>query len=150
MAQAIAVSNARTATLTPYEAQRRKSIQTSLAGLAEARQASVSAETLKLYSSQLSEYAEGDVRAACREIAHNPRKEGETAFPELGKIIWQIKVIVDERRREQRSQAQYNKCEAWFWSWVTEQVEDSGKTEQQVLDSVKVSGYIGRKARNAI
>jgi hypothetical protein len=108
----------------------------------------VSAETLKLYSAQLSEYLEDDVRSVCREIAHAPRKEGETAFPELGKIIWQLQQIVDERRRELCSQAERDRYEGWFWQWVTEQVEDTGKSEQEILDSVKVSGYTGRKARN--
>ena len=108
----------------------------------------MSAETLKLYSAKLSEYPPEDVRAVCAEIADTPRREGETAFPERGKIVSRLEQIAAERSRERYSEAQQAKTEAWFWQWVTEQVEDTGKPEQEVLDSVKVSGFTGRKARN--
>jgi len=145
---AIAISNAPTATLTPCEAQRRKSIQTCLAGLAEARQSSVSAETLKLYSSQLSGYPEVDVRLVCREIAHAARKDGETAFPELGKIVERLEAIRRSHQQKIRSIAEGEKQELWFWQWVDFEMEVTGHAEQEVLDAVRVSGYTGRKARH--
>ena len=90
------------------------------------------------------------MRAVCAELADTPRREGETAFPERGKLIAKLHEIADVRRRERRIKLQREVCEAWFWRWVDEQIEDTGKQEQEVLDSVKASGFTGRKARIAI
>lgn len=147
---AIVISNAPTAISKRRDPQRQLSALKSLTGLAEARQASVSAETLKLYSSKLSEFPEADVRAVCVEVADTPRREGETAFPERGKLVARLHEIADTRRRDLRSQQEREKQEEWFWQWVGVEIEDTGRLEQEILDSVKVAGFTGRKARNAV
>lgn len=57
------------------------------------RQASVSKETLKVYSTRLCGEAGGcartlaEIESAIISIAERPRYEGETAFPALGNIL---------------------------------------------------------------
>jgi hypothetical protein len=120
----------------------------SLLFLAEARQASLSEATLQLYAAELAAWPPEDVNKVLRAMAYIPRRDGETAFPELGQIVERIKAIGRYRRAEEQGRTERDKCEAWFWQWVSEQVEDTGKTEQAVLDGVKYPGFTGRKARN--
>lgn len=70
-----------------------------LTALATARQASVSRDTLILYTSELAEYREDDISQAIRKIAFTPREEGETAFPELGTIARTVRSFAIERNR---------------------------------------------------
>lgn len=79
-----------------------------LATMAAFRQASVSDETLDLYSAQLA--ADGialeDIEAACHEIARAERAEGETAFPDYGRLVRYCRAAAHTRyahaQREQR------------------------------------------------
>lgn len=66
-----------------------------------------------------------------------------------------LKRRADREQREQliRSQSRQHAAEAEqsFWGWVDFELRsNSNITEQALLDSVRVPGYIGRKARVGI
>ncbi len=88
---AIAAKPAPTAISTRLDVQRQLSCIKTLAGLAEARQAGVSKETLNLYSRELCEFDPADVREVVRTLAIRKRVEGETAFPALGDLLEPLK-----------------------------------------------------------
>jgi len=146
--QGIEISNAPMGFVLLQKRQRMLSILSRLAGLAEARQASVSSETLQLYSDQLSRFALEDVCTVTRQMALEPRREFETAFPALGDIAEGIRRL--EKRRRQAEQQRKQREDDWaiFWNWVDERVADTGRTEQEFLDSIRVPGYTGLKARH--
>jgi hypothetical protein len=62
------------------------------------RQATVSKQTLKVYSTRLVNEARSDARGmeavegAIIAIAERPRREGETAFPDLGTILHEVEI----------------------------------------------------------
>jgi len=72
-------------------------------------------------------------------------------FPRPDEIATEIEIQIEKveseisRGRAKRQLAAYD---ADFWVWVECQLEDNpGVTEQEFLDSVKIPGYIGLKAR---
>ena len=68
-------------------------------------------------------------------------------FPQPHDIESELDDIRRERNRVERDKRRRDDQEREFWLWVDERVADSGKSEQEVLDAVKIPGYIGRKAR---
>ena len=64
-----------------------------LTKLACFRQATIDATTLELYSSYLASENLVPLQIALARLAEKPRGEGETAFPELGRIIAEIKEL---------------------------------------------------------
>lgn len=147
---AIERSNAQTAISQRRGVQQRLSLVALLAGLAEARQANVSDRTYELYSAALSGFPEADVRALVERIARERRREGETAFPSLGQLVEPLQATAAARQRERAQRKQRESEWADFWCWVEEQKAESGRSEQEILDSIRVPGYTGLKARNAI
>jgi hypothetical protein len=146
--QEIEISNAPMGFVLLQKQQRMLSILPRLAGLAEARQASVSSETLQLYSDQLSRFALEDVCTVTRRMALEPRREFETAFPALGDIAEEIRGLEKRRRRDEQQRKQREDNLASFWNWVDERIADTGQPEQEFLDSIRVPGYTGLKARH--
>lgn len=130
---AIVARAAQTATLRPQDVQRRLSLIKTLTGLAEARQARVSEETLKLYSAHLAEYEPGDVIEVIRAMARRKRAEGETAFPALGDLIDPLDRLRDRRRAEQGKARQWAAQIADFWIWAEEWMRDTGNDETELL-----------------
>jgi hypothetical protein len=118
-----------------------------LVELAEARQASVSKETLVLYPKRLSEFELPELRAVIDEMSLEKPKKGETAFPALGDIAERLRARKARRRAVDEKGAALKELDKHFWIWVTEQSEIAGMTEQEFLDTVKTPGYAGRKAR---
>lgn len=51
----------------------------------------------------------------------------------------------DHPRRVQRAGEEVD-----FWNWVDDRVRMSGRSEQEVLDSIRLPGWTGRKARTRI
>lgn len=116
--------------------------------LAEARQASVNEPTLNLYVKKLAAWPIDSVEHVCTKMATTQRREGETAFPALGDLFEALKIhrakwaqeTADQREREYREQV--------FWNFVDDQKKTLGMSEQEVLDTIMVAGYRGRKARS--
>ncbi len=131
------------------DAQVQLSIVKLLAGLAEARQASVSDKTFRMYARHLAEFEYADVQEAVRQLARMGRADGETAFPAMGQIIDKVFAIRKIRVRDMAIKLLRDQDEADFWNWVARRIGDTGQTEQQILDSVTAPGYTGRKARAA-
>lgn len=77
-----------------------------------------------------------------------PRREGETAFPDLGTIEDAVKIEVRAKNARDRMQKMHEEQEANFWNWVDFRIEVTGKSEQEILDAVRVPGYTGRHARS--
>ena len=63
--------------------------------LAEARQAAISQQAFEVYSTQLQKYELEDIKAAITKLSLTRRREGETAFPDLGTVD---EAVMDERR----------------------------------------------------
>lgn len=76
-----------------------------LAQMAVFRCADVSAETLDLFAKRI--IADGcepaDVVKACQSFEAAPRAEGETAFPEIGRMLNTVRVFAQRRREQERS-----------------------------------------------
>jgi len=68
------------------------------------------------------------------EVAAEIDRQRETAAQEVSK---------------RRAAAELAQVEKWFWEWVDYQLEVTGMSEQEFLDTVKQPGFIGRKARSA-
>ena len=80
------------------------SLATMLAWLAQARQASLSKDTVKLYATELGDYLEQDVQAGIRRLGTTPRREGETAFPDLGTVLEAVRSARGARQRYQEAE----------------------------------------------
>lgn len=134
-----------TAISKPLDPQRRLSLVKVLTGLAEARQASVSAETLKLYSAHLCEFEPADVRDVVRTMAMRKRAEGETAFPALGDLVEPLQRLRERRREENKRVVQQQKEVEEFWRWAPEWMEFTGNDEAELLS--RFPGFKGTKPR---
>jgi hypothetical protein len=83
--------------------------------LAEARQASISAETLKVYSSRIGAYPLDDVRSAVNRLSLVKRAEGETAFPDLATLDEAVRGegrdrrIAEAKRRKRTEEEAYER-----------------------------------------
>lgn len=118
-----------------------------LVGLAEARQANVSDKAYELYSAALSKFQESDVRAVVNALALKRRGDGEKAFPALGDLVEPLENMTAQRRRQEAERKRHEAAMADFWRWVDEQMEVTGRPEQEILDSIRTPGYMGLKAR---
>jgi hypothetical protein len=120
-----------------------------LRALAEARQAVATEKTLTLYARELARFSAEDARAAVRELAMTPRREGEPAFPSLGDLVARIREREARRAMQDRSRALIAEMERDFWLWVDATLADHPEeTEQGLLDSIRTPGYRGRTARS--
>jgi len=76
-----------------------------LAQMAVYRCAEVSAETLDLFAKRI--IADGcdpaDVVKACQSFEAAPRAEGETAFPEIGRVLNAVRVFAQRRREYEQA-----------------------------------------------
>jgi hypothetical protein len=131
---AIAGRPAQTAISKPRDVQRQLSLVKTLTGLAEARQASTSSETLELYAACLSEFDEADVRDVVRAFALSKRAEGDTAFPGLGELYEPLKARKNRRLAQQREARERIEEIAQFWRVVPEWIQHTGQTEEQLLE----------------
>lgn len=127
--------------------QRQLSLVALLAGLAEARQADVSDKAYELYSAALCKYPESDVRTVIDAIAKRRRGEGEKAFPSLGDLVEPLEKMAVVKRRREAEQKRRDAEWADFWSWVDGRISETGRSEQEILDSIRTPGYRGLKAR---
>jgi hypothetical protein len=110
------------------------SLKRTLTGLAEARQASVSAETLNLYSRELCEFEPADVRDVVRTLAMRKRAEGETAFPALGDLVEPLIRLRERRQEERKRVAQEQARLDEFWQMVPGWMEITGQSEAEILE----------------
>jgi hypothetical protein len=107
----------------------------------------MSKETLKLYSAKLSSFDPRDVQEAVGKLAMEERREGETSFPALATIVSRVEAARVRRRRAEVVESEKEEDERNFWAWVDERLQDTGKDEQSFLDSLRIPGYTGLRAR---
>ena len=77
-----------------------------LVTLAEARQAPLNSTTLRVYDARLQKFALEDVQAAAQRLMETPRRDGETAFPDLPTLLAEV------RQAEKRRLSMWVKCPA--------------------------------------
>ena len=123
-------------------------VTTALLSLAEARQATISDSTLKLYSKSLVLWPTEDVFGVCADIAGKPRREGDTSFPTLGDILERLRERKRKRISENAAQRNGRELEFFFWEHIDFLKSSEGITEQQACDSIRKPGFTGRKARS--
>ncbi|WP_144312450.1 hypothetical protein [Terriglobus saanensis] len=90
-----------------------RSINRLLLTMAEARQASLSAETYLIYGKALSPFDMQDVRGAIAELAMEIRGEGQTAMPELGRVLAVAKRLRGQRLEAERQEKERREHEEW-------------------------------------
>ena len=83
--------------------QKLAEIMRALMNMATFRQATVTKDTLKLYSERLAFLELEDVLEGCKAIEGLPRDEGETAFPNLATVIHFVNI---------ENSARYNRIQA--------------------------------------
>ena len=89
------------------------------------------------------------VKNALAELRIQP---GQQFFPrpdEVATAIAQMDSAEETAFNRRKSQEILSVMQREFWNWVSEQVEFTGETEQQVLDAVRTPGFTGRKERTA-
>jgi hypothetical protein len=118
-----------------------------LTELADLRQAHVSPQTLTGYARKLEVWPVQEIHQACQNIARRPRREGETAFPALADIVSELRSQSGSNAQKDAARRNAEEIEGFFWEHVSYQMEVTGRTEQEVLDLIKVPGYTGRRAR---
>ena len=103
---------------------------------------------LELMSTLAEHYGISALKQACK----NSWLESEF-LPRPALIKREILAVIEVQREQQRRTAKQRldeENEQHFWAWIDERLadpENAGMTEQQILDTVKVPGYTGRKAR---
>lgn len=134
MDTAIAASSAQTAISTRQSVLQKLSLLKILTGLAEARQASLTPQTLKLYAAHLVDFDPDDVRSVVRALATRKRAEGETAFPALGDLVEPLSRLHTRRREDQERTLRRQAEIAEFWSMVPGWMEITGQSEEEILE----------------
>ena len=109
----------------------RETLKKLLKSLADFRQATLSPTAEDLYVKQLRGYDMRDVTQAIRDLALEPRKDFQPAFPDLGTIIGRVEAIRDNRTRVGRF-VSCGDCAAGFLILNEDgskhrRVEDSGR-----------------------
>lgn len=82
----------------PNEPSKQSRIVLLLAQLGIRRQAKLDPEDYQVFAADLSNYALGDIRTGFKNLASRPRREGETAFPDLGTMLHEIDNAARARR----------------------------------------------------
>jgi len=52
-----------------------------------------------------------------------------------------------DTRDRKLAEGYLEEMESRFWQYIDDEIAQTGKTEQEILDSIKVPGYTGLKAR---
>ncbi|MFY9939669.1 MAG: hypothetical protein WAK33_22495, partial [Silvibacterium sp.] len=104
-----------------------------LTSLAQARQAPINSETLKLYALKLSRQDLRDVNEAVGKMASQPRREGETAFPDFGTLLMHVEAARVARRVKEERDRSLEDEKTEFAAYVRFRMERWGETLEQVL-----------------
>lgn len=108
----------------------------------------MSDSTLALYVTALAKWPIDSVQNVCTKVATSPRREGETAFPALGDLLEALRMHRAAKAQDNANRLERESREQDFWDHIDYLKKTTGKSEQEVLDSIKATGYTGRKARN--
>lgn len=113
----------------------------------------MSSQTNAIYAAKLAQFPLDAVKEAIAKLAETPRQEGETAFPDLGTVLNATRAVIASRAKSDADKKRNERYEKEFWEWVDFCIGDPrgfayGLDEQTFLDTVRIAGYEGRKARN--
>lgn len=84
-----------------------------LTRLAEARQAHVGEQAYCIYAEDLMSFDFSDVRNALRSVAREPKRKFNTAFPDLGTLIEEVRKVAKRRMSANRF-VECGKCYGGF------------------------------------
>ncbi len=101
-----------------------------LTKFAERRQAQVNPSTLLTFADDLSSYQLSDIEKALLQLASVPRREGETAFPEVATIFEAVRGVIRERRAVERVEAERMRQESYRAAALREMEEDKANPEE--------------------
>jgi len=73
------------------------------------------------------------VKAAIGTIASEPRREGETAFPDLGTILAHVNAARVARRAKEKREKELKEEMVAFADYVSFRMERTGETIEQIL-----------------
>jgi hypothetical protein len=73
------------------------------------------------------------VKAGVGTIATEPRREGETAFPDLGTILTRVNAARVARRVKEKREEELEKEKADWADCVKYRIEQTGQTLEQIL-----------------
>lgn len=119
-----------------------------LAKLGIRRQAKLDAADYLVLAEDLEKFDLRDIGGGLADIAKIPRREGETAFPEIGRMK---QAIVERKLDREADEIRQMECEQWEAlkeQCERERLEDIGKprTEQEKrLDAMLAAAKVGRR-----
>lgn len=114
-----------------------------LSKLGVKRQAKLDKQDYDIYAEELVRFDLGDIDAACIDLAKYPRKDGETAFPELPRLkqaIVERKLLREaaEIRQREADEAKYRaEHPDEFMSWKELLESPEAKAVMQKLDMAR-------------
>lgn len=106
-------------------------ISAQLTILAEARQAAITSDTLKLYASALTRFQPEDIGAGIKSLMIVRRQDGETAFPDLGTCIAAVNAAIGNRRSRAAGGIPQKELRD-FDAFLAERVAE-GESEESIL-----------------
>jgi len=118
--------------------------------VAEARQATLNEEGLKLYCRELADFDIRDIRLAARQLSTEPRKDGATAYPDLAAWVSLTGKAGVNRRVKEAKEAEAAEEERYLRQWVKERMEDTGEDERSAYEEARKRGYIASNSENII
>ena len=104
-------------------------------------------EYLADYEALAVKYSLRSVEEALGNLRIDPE---QSFFPRPDEVAEEIELMAEVKTREaeeRRHAAERVEREADFWRHVEFRMEAEGLSEQQVLDTIRTPGYVGRKAR---
>lgn len=106
-------------------------------------------EFFRDYAQLALKYSLPKVRAALEALRIDPE---QTFFPKPEDVAGEIErqaLLAGHARGLEQTRQLLAQSEVDFWAWVGDRMAATGKSEQEILDAVKVPGFTGRKARTA-
>lgn len=126
-----------TAISTLRDAQLSISLVSILTKLAQARQAPVNSATLELYAQKLTQFPFESVNVAIGKIALEPRREGETAFPELATVLARVEVEELAARCRAAAMKRDREEKEYFERYLQERMEETGDSREVILARIR-------------
>lgn len=113
---------------------KRTEIVKMLTNLSLRRQAAADPRTLALFAADLEHLELADIETATKELSSGARRDGETAFPDLGTILEAVKSVVRTRKSQNReSEASLR----WLEHIERCKAEEMGKPDAEMLAKIE-------------
>jgi hypothetical protein len=128
----------------PSESQSLR-IKTALGEMALKRGATLAKEQLTLYSRRLESEPIEYVLSVVRKMGEVPRRDGEAAFPPLGNIVEELRLLKARMCQQSASEKRRASDMKNLSDYVDFESERTGRNAQQILDEIRTPGFVGLK-----